>query len=648
VTNLAHQILLVLSAAALWAAGLRVVAPALPSGLLRLVGASVLAAAFAAAEALFLGAVGVGLRPLPLAAAAALTWIVAVRACPLPRIGALAELAAWWRSAPGAARVALGAGLGAGAVWIAYGLYRPALGPDALLYHLPVAVAFVQTGDPTSMPAVIDHLPVEAYPLNFELLTAWGMGLSDSLVAFTVLPVGLLALTALAGYAGLRELRVAPAVAGLAAAAITLAPQAVGWQFTGAVTDPAALCWVVCCGSLCAASLRQPAAYPVALIAGGLGVGTKLTAVPLTVAALGLAAVAVRGRLPRMPGVLAAASALAGFLGLFVYARNLVRYGSPLWPFYATPWGDAVPKTIQLKVSSFSEHPLANLRWLGHANLSHFAGSLVLLAAGIAAPLLTRTRAVVAASVATLVSVALWTRAPFTGINQTVYPSLEPPPTPLSTVRYLLPALAVAATALALASRRGPGARRIVVAVLALVVVVDVVQAQTELGPPEVVPLGLLALGALAGAAMAAAAGRLAPVAGLRARRALPALVLAVPALAAACVLTLAAPGYPARHTELGGWQSDITGWMESRPDYAGGGAPVAGVGLRPGLLAGPRLEHYVRFIPANAGCGEVTRSTAGAWVVAWDLPGNERALRCLAGRRPALARPPFSIYAPS
>src|SRR5687767_2163394 len=98
VTNLAHHILLVLSAVALWASGLRVAALALPSGLLRVVGACVLGAAFAASQALLLSVAGVELRPLPLAAAAALTWIVAVRACDPPPTGAAAELGAWWRS----------------------------------------------------------------------------------------------------------------------------------------------------------------------------------------------------------------------------------------------------------------------------------------------------------------------------------------------------------------------------------------------------------------------------------------------------------------------------------------------------------------------------------------------------------------------
>jgi hypothetical protein len=119
----------------------------------------------------------------------------------------------------------------------------------------------------------------------YELLTAWAVGISGSLVAFTVFPAALLILTALAGYAGLRELRVAPAVSVLGVAAVVLAPQAVGWQATGAVTDPAALCWVVCCGALSAGSVRRPAAYPLALIAGALAVSTKFTAAPLTVAA---------------------------------------------------------------------------------------------------------------------------------------------------------------------------------------------------------------------------------------------------------------------------------------------------------------------------------------------------------------------------
>ena len=98
--------------------------------------------------------------------------------------------------------------------------------------------------------------------------------------------------------------------------------------------------------------------------------------------------------------------------------------------------------------------PRETIEVVGDLYLSRFLGGIVLLAAALAAPLLAwRRRAVWIASAAAVVSLLIWARAPFTGV-----PPLEVriPEGVFSTTRYLVPAVAAAIVALALA---GSGAR---------------------------------------------------------------------------------------------------------------------------------------------------------------------------------------------
>jgi hypothetical protein len=123
---------------------------------------------------------------------------------------------------------------------------------------------------------------------------------------------------------------------------------------------------------------------------------------------------------------------------------------------------------------------------------------------------------------------------------------------------------------------------------------------------------------------------------------------VAVTALVAGIGLSLAAPGYASRHARLNLWQSDVQAWLGAQPAYARGGRPVVGLGLRPGILAGSRLQHHVTYMTGNSACGEVRRRARGAWVVVFSWGGIPvRSERCLAPLRPAFARA-FRVYRPS
>jgi Dolichyl-phosphate-mannose-protein mannosyltransferase len=646
-TILVHQLLLAFSVLALLDTGVRLTSPALPLGLSRIVGATVLAAALAVTESLLVGALAGDLPAVGLATAAAVTWVAAIGVCPRPELSPVAEAAEWWRGSTTARRAAVGAAAGAFVGWAVWELQHPLLGHDMILYHLPLAMAFVQESPPGSIPDVAAILPVGTYPAVYETLSAWATGLSRSLTAFSLIPPALIGLAAVAMFAGLRELRVSPTVAVLAAANLVVAFPAWGWQQSGAPTDPAAMCWTACCGALCVATRRHPGAFPVALVAAGLAVGTKTTAVPVTAAFLAITVITLRDQLrPRL--ALWGGLALGGLVGLFWYTRNLVTYGSPVWPFISTPWGDPSPPGLADN-PSFTDAVGTNFRWLARDHFSHFIGPVIALAAGVLAPVLAPRRLVVALSATTLLTMALWTQAPFTGAPGGVLP---PPEFSLTTVRYLLPALVAGVAALALSARAERWRETAVTAVLGLSAAIAVLQAQTEPELPVVVPLWAVAAGAGVGAVGAVAVARLAVRPLPRPARAV--VVVAASILALAVPIALAAPGYPARHaatwTSSGakGWDvghAVVIDWLARQPGYAETELPVAGVGHRLGMLVGSRLQHRVTFLPLDAPCEQIRRRARASWLLVY---GGAPVERCLSARSPGLDAPPYFVYPPS
>src|SRR5881409_823744 len=129
---LLHHLLLAGSLGALGGAGVRVASRLSTPALERVVAAAVLAATAAAIDALALGLVGLGARPLALFAAAAATWLAAWRLVPPPSVSLGDQLATAWEGLPSVGRLALGGLAGAGLAWTAWLLQYPGYGWDGL------------------------------------------------------------------------------------------------------------------------------------------------------------------------------------------------------------------------------------------------------------------------------------------------------------------------------------------------------------------------------------------------------------------------------------------------------------------------------------------------------------------------------------
>jgi hypothetical protein len=667
-----HHFLLGLALAALGGSSLRIASLAAPAGSLRVLAAAPIAAATAVLEALLLGLVGLGTNPIALTAAAGLTWVVARALLPAPAVSPWWELGEWWRRAGAGRAAGAGAALAlavAVAVWLAD---EPFVGPDGLAYHLPDVLAWVHDGRPGSLNAVLAVFPVEHYPLTNEVLLAWAMGISRG---FAVLAPFQLAFAALLGgsvLAGLRRLGV-PAAVRLAAVTALLACPLVLAQLNGVSTDLAALAWLACAGALCTGAPERPALLGPALVAAGLAVGTKTTAFapaavalllagaaaavrvggrrPLAVAAgaLGrrssLGVALVRAGLPALPWrALGLAAVAAAAVGGVWYVRNLVLRGSPFWPLVAAPWGDPVPPFLAQFDQRFAADPVGVWKAREAAYTTFMAGGLVLLGGALLAPLLSRRRAILAASGTALALVLLWTLSPYTGLADR--PDLQA--LGQSTYRYLLPAILVATLALALAARRRRGATAAAVLAFAGSTAWSVVE-DVRAGTPYV-PSPWLVLGALAGGALlGAGAWR---VAGSRSLPTLPRAAGALAAIAGTLLLAVAVDNWTRRHALTGFEDSELVRWMVEQPGFQDGGAPVAQTPIVNGALAGDGLRHAVPLVPGRESCARTRDRAREGWVVIRSTPVPEweavahRAERCLrATLQPRYDIPPYRVY---
>jgi hypothetical protein len=638
VSVLLHHALLVGAWYALVAAGLRVAGALGGTGLARAVAGFVLAAATAAAEALLLGLSGLRMSTLALVGLTVAVWLCARLAVPSTARGGAAELAEWWSSLGFGSRVAAGALAGAAVTWVGWQLRYPALGYDMLLYHLPEAVAWSQDSSPGSVVGLLTVADYGAYTGLDELMLAWSAAVSRSFVAFTVWTPLLVALTAAAAWLGLRRLAVPPAVAALGTAALVSIPVMLGWQSIGGHNDVAAAAWVTACGALLVASRDTPGLLVPAFVAAGLALGTKTTVLPLALPLLGLGLYIHRRRLRSLAGPLAGAAALAGLVGGWWYLRNLIEYGSPLWPFYSTPWGDPVPAFVSAGVS-FIDRPIHTVQEGGELYLRRFGGGIALLAGALLIPMFARRREVLACAATVALCLLLWTMAPYTGVGLTITG-------PVGATRYLLPTLAAAVLTLGLAARLPGAARALAMGVLGLAVVVNVVELldlDYPVSPSWRVPLAGAALGAIA----VAAASRIRLEPALVGRAAAP---LAAVALAAG--LALAAPGYLDRHADAGNLQAGVLDWLTRQPGFDGDGRRVAGTPIRPGILAGPRLQHGVDLIPLGERCQRLSGRLRDGWVVLQEpkgpsAPELRRAAGCL-GRAPDHADGEWRAWSPS
>jgi hypothetical protein len=644
VLTLAHHTALVAAVMALGSAALRGASALTPGGLERVLVAVVLGAAAAVAQALVLGLVGLGSSPIALLLAAGATWLAVRATLPTPAIAVLDELSAAARAAPLAAWLCLGA---AAAVLLALAVYflrYPAVGIDGTAHHLPAIVNWIHSGHMGAEVHPNEDFPVGAYPLTHEVLMAWTMGLSRSFVPVALWAPAMLALLATAGWVGLRRLGVAAGVTALAIVAVAVAPPLVG-GLNAPKNDLAALAWLAVAAALCVAAVRRPALLAVALLAGGLSIGTKTTSGPLIALMLAVALYLTwrRGDLVApVPRLLGAAFVAAAGVGGVWYLRNLVVHGSPLWPFIATPWGEDVPRAISRLDPSFVDRPLASLEGRTATYVNGLAGGLILMGTGMLAWLLSRRRAAVVASAATALAFLAWAFAPFTGIADDRYVDLS-----LFVIRYLMPAITVGAVALALASRAG-GARGLIAIALLSAATAWSAFKSLDLGYPLVPSIAVTGAALAAGAAVGFVARRLgAP--GPGALRILGGATAAVAAVA----LAAAAPGYVERHARTNAtFAEPVITWFAAQKDFRDGDELISLSPQAIGPLAGDRLQHDVELIPGRTSCAKVLALARSGYVVVRDLPQLTRryltpyrAGECLAGEPTIFDGADFRVY---
>lgn len=660
---LTDQLLLLASIAALSAAGWRLASVGTPSGLLRAVATVPIAAAGAVLSALALALVGLGASPVALTLAAVAICVGAWRSVAGRPPSAPEQLSAWWSRLPIAGRVARVALAGAVIGYGAWLLRYPGLGYDVLTYHLALPVAWVHSGRPGSLASVWDGLPLQNYPVTWEVLVSWATGIARTFVPATLLTPGALLLLGASVRAGLGELGVSGWMSWLAAATLTTLPIVVV-QLPGPNNDLPELAWLACAGALVAGAAgwrsgperhgaangpeRHGALLPVALVAAGLCLGTKTTGAPLAALALVLGGWRCRHELRRLAVPLALAAVLAAIIGGVWYVRNLIDHGSPFWPLSTTPWGDPVPAAFRAVDPSL----LSNLHATLHGRLDDYwralAGGVVLLVGALLAPLPAPRKAVVGGAVVVLAALLLWAASPYTGDASSTALAV-------GATRYLLPCLLAAGVTVALAGCGGWRTEALSAAAFLAALAVNV-DHDGALRFPYTPSARLLVLAAGIGGALALGAElplrRLAATAAASplARRRAPVLAAAVAAVMLVALL-LPVDGYLAAHARTGQFDAGLVRWLDSRAAFRDGREPVLIGPVAVAVLAGARLEHPLVLLAADDRCPALSREARDAWVVmelgSADAGFDRHWTTCLAGKRPSFVDGTFLVYAP-
>jgi hypothetical protein len=632
------------SVAALSAAGVRAASPLVPAGLARLLVAAVMAASAVVAEAILLGLLSLGGSTIALSAAALATWAAAHALLPQPALSVAEEFRDRWAMLKVPERAFAGALMGAGGAWVVWQLVHPALGFDAIHYHVPEMVLWVQQGTPGSVEEVLPGLPVGNYPLTTEVTVAWAMGISRSFVPIVLWSWVTFALGAVGGWVGLRAVGVPRTAAAAALVALCSVPWVLAWQSNGSITDPPALAWLLVCAALCVLARGRTVLLAPAILAAALSIGTKTTVLPVVALVLGAGLWSCRDALRRWRRALVFATAVGLLIGGGWYFRNLIDHGSPFWPIVAAPWGDPLPASVEAVKTSFLSRPGATVDGLGSLYVHRFGGGWLLVAAGILAPIACASRRVLFVAAATAAGLLLWALSPVTGLP----PDGTFPETIFSTTRYLLPVLAVACTALALAAADArPLKRRATVAALACIAVLNVVELFHDYGFPSV-PSALVPItGAAAGAALAFAAGWV-RIGALGPRRG----VLAAAAVAAGALLAVPASGFLGRHADTHSvpvWP--IEHYLASQPTFSARATAVAITPTYIGPLAGDRLRHTLLAIGPDESCARLRSRAGRQWLVVFGGPlggpGPVHAASCLKGRAPAFRFGFGAVYGP-
>lgn len=575
--------------------------------------AAPVAAAFAVGWTLALGLIGLSGSVVALAAGALAAWVAARWLLPAPAGSITGELVERWNRASRPQRSAVLAVTGAAAGCMLEIARQPGFDSDALGYHLPAVVGWLHSGHAGAIQSFSYDFPVGYYPVTNEVLLTWVLGISRSFAPLAAWSTALAALALLGIWRLLDLLHVphGPALASLASLA-SLPIFVINLNHSGPGTDLPAFTWLACTAALSAGTRTRPALLGPALLAAGLGVGTKTTVAPLAAGALLAGAWRARADLRSSRWWLAVGATGGLLVGGPWYVRDAIRHGWPLWPFSSGPTGDPLPPVMSLGRATFLSRAVASISVLGRGYLDLLAGGLGLIAGALAIPLLARSRAALLAGAVALVSLLVWMAAPFTGVARA--PALVL--IALGPVRYLLAVLGACAVALAVAARDAPPLRRWVAIAVLIAATVGSIVGDLSLGYPIVPSPGYL----LVGAAVGAGAGAIASRSRLRVGAAH---VRITAGLLAGLALVLSAPGWLWRESQDGSFGHALLGFMLTQPGFASGRRPIAVAPqrLEPQMLAtlaGPRLSHPISLLPAHARCDRVQASLRRGWIVVW------------------------------
>lgn len=662
----AHHVILALALLAIGHASLRAASRVVPSGLDRLIVAIVFGAATIVIEALVLGLVRLGGDTAALSIAAGLTWVVALLALQAPEVPVSRDLAGWWERLGRFGQVITAALAGAFAVWVGWLLKHPSIGFDASLYHYPEVAGWIANGQPGSILAVSYDIPHGNYPLTDEVALTWGAGIARSWIPLYLWNPALLVVLGLGAWSTFRHLGVPARAAWLATAGVVAWPMAIH-QLSEPQNDLPMLTWMACTTALAAGSLKRPILLAPALVAAGLALGTKTTTLLVVVAALAVAFAVNRAQLRRLAPWLALGTAAFFAVGGLWYVRNLFQHGSPFWPFTRGPWGDPGPRILDLVNRSFIQRPIDTLDGRLDVYSERVAGGwLVLLAAlfvlvgAIAARRLRRDLRIQlgVASGFALVCLFAWATVPGTGLPTT--PGLfQPEGWPISTLRYIQPAVFAATIAVALAARAGRRSEIAASAVLAASLLWTLIE-DGRMGFPFVPTAATLLLGAAGGALVLALLTGARRLLGPRPQLASVSVPLvAAGFVVAAIVLAQVSDGFISRHAQVEGTTAlgpDLVTWFTARPGFETGSWPVAFIGRSlQGPLAGPHFTHDLNLLAPREPCRRVWAASRRGPVVVTDpaflykfigvRPYN--AQRCLADRQPAYRDVAFRVYLP-
>ncbi|HET6948946.1 MAG TPA: hypothetical protein VFI47_01120 [Acidimicrobiales bacterium] len=198
---------------------------------------------------------------------------------------------------------------------------------DSLMYHLPFAARFVQTGVTSRVVPVGPDAWVAFYPANAELLEAQAMLPFHHEALVPALNLGWLAVALLAGWC-LGRRGGHPSVGVLMAALVMTLPIMVATQAGTARVDAMVVALILACVALLVVERRTTGSVAVAGVALGLAMGTKFVALPFAgILTVGVAVLLWRRLRPAAAGWWLVAVAVPA---AYWYVRNWAVAGSPL------------------------------------------------------------------------------------------------------------------------------------------------------------------------------------------------------------------------------------------------------------------------------------------------------------------------------